>query len=120
MPFQISILTRRFATLVVAALVLFAAVAPASAAVCCQTRSMMSLMHGTMPCCNHCKITSAQPSSERDPATVSAPAPVAPMMAVIATVDSQTLPATADIHDSATGVSYSPPPQFLLNEQFRI
>lgn len=121
-PSQISTMTRRFATFAVVVLVVFTAAMPASAAACCQTRSMMAAMHGTMPCCNHCKITSAENQAQQNSNAVTAPAPTLPPLAVavIAAAAPQATAPSAVVQTTVPNSAASPPSPFLLNEQFRI
>lgn len=117
---RLSTLTRRTATLFVAALVVLAAATPVSAAACCQTRSMMASMHGTMPCCNTCKISAAENGASHDVSALSAPAPAPALAAVaVATAVAPATFASVELSSSTIG-AFSPPPTFLLNAQFRI
>jgi len=116
--------TKRLATLIAAVLVLFVTALPA-AAVCClgKPSGKMASMHASMPCCAE-QCTMSNPNSSRDRDVTLTQAPPAPSAA--ATVGAAVTQAPAATLASAspakehTAEELSPPPSFLVNNQFRI
>jgi hypothetical protein len=113
--------TKRFATAVTVALVLFVTATVPAAAVCClgQPVSRMTAMQ-SMPCCTEtCTMSNATGSSrDHDVTLTPAPSPQAAASAVTTIVEPARVPAS--ITPIAQTVIEPSPPPFLLNAQFRI
>lgn len=117
-------MTVRFATAVVAALLVFVIAIPA-VGVCCVAKpdSRMAAMHASMPCCaDRCTLTSSNGAGNHDFTAISAPSPDTAVV-VVATIAEFLSPANASLANVLIGQSsdaFSPPPPFLLHSQFRI
>lgn len=115
--------TKRLATMIAAVLVLIVTAMPA-AAVCCLDKAghSMATMQAAMPCCAE-QCTMSNPNTDRDQDVTMTAAPASPVPTAIAAQITAT-PAThamtpAPAMERAAD-SYSAPPPFLINSQFRI
>ena len=114
---------KRLATMIAVAFVLFVSAMPAAAA-CCLDKADTSgaRMQAAMPCCaEQCTMSNPNTAPDHDATLTATPAPpeatspatqVAAAPATPATTPAPVMERTAD--------SYSAPPPFLINSQFRI
>jgi hypothetical protein len=116
--------TKRFATAVTVALVLFVTAIVPAAAVCCfgQPAGTMASMQ-SMPCCAEtCTMSNPGTSRDNDPAVAATPAPeiaAGPGVAAVFPSTAATI-TTVSAATEQTRNEYSAPPPFLAHAQFRI
>lgn len=115
--------TKRLATTIAAALVLFVTAMPA-AAVCCvdKTGMPMASMHASMPCCaEQCTMSSPNTGRDHDVTLTVAPAPptVTTVVALITSTPATRATTSAPAIEPVAN-AYAAPPPFLINSQFRI
>jgi hypothetical protein len=113
--------TKRFATAVTVALVLFVTATVPAAAVCClgQPAATMASMQ-SMPCCTETCTMSNATDSSRDHDVTLTPAPsLQPIASAVTTIVEPAHVPAGSTPIAQTVIEPSPPP-FLLNAQFRI
>jgi hypothetical protein len=117
-------MTRRWATAVAVALLVFVIAIP-SVGACCVANpgSGIAAMHAAMPCCaNHCTMADANSARGQDQTAVSTPLPDTAVVVVVSIADLSS-PANASAGcalDGQSSTEFSPPAPFLLHSQFRI
>ena len=116
--------TKRLATAVALAIVLFATVLPGAAA-CCMVKpdSKTAAMRAAMPCCaESCTMSSPSSSRDKDAALTPAQAPqtVASTALAITPASPTATVATVATPDESAFHDFAAPPPFLVNSQFRI
>jgi hypothetical protein len=113
-------ITKRIATTVALALVLFTAAFPGVAACCVEKPTAnMAAMHASMPCCAPgCAISGPKVSRDSVVAVVSPP-PVAAGPALINSID-PVVTTTVTLASERIADEFSSPPPFLAHAQFRI
>lgn len=117
---DIADMTKRLTAMLALALVLFAAALPSAAACCVGMAGASSSMHASMPCCGEGCTMSPRSSGGRDRDAALTPPPVPQPAAAVATIVTTQAPQSSAPATVQPASNYSPPPPFLLHEQFRI